>query len=349
VKPADILNTDLGTVGLWLESGWRWWSRELAACVPARWRPAGAARTRLVAQLAPDGSSYRLFRNGAEIALGPAEGKRHVKVALALPAGDVLTREVEFPLLPLGDLRRAAALEIERLTPFRADAVHFDLQVLSRDPEAGQQRVLLGVVGRAEATLAVELARALGLEPQAVGMGDADDPSQVTFDFLSAIRMAEGGASGAPRTALWWGAAGVVAAINVGLLVVLDVADVAALRSAVEAQRPTVAVALRLRQEVDAEAGRRKALADLRQQDSALRVLDAATKAVPYGAWAQRLEWNGKSVRLTGFAPASMDLQSAVANSPVLLQARASSTAGAAKATGVQPFDISAQIASVRP
>ena len=63
----------------------------------------------------------------------------------------------------------------------------------------------------------------------------------------------------------------------------------------------------------------------------------------PDGAWAQRLEWNGKSVRLTGFAPASMDLQSAVANSPVLLQARASSTAGAAKATGVQPFDIPAR------
>jgi Tfp pilus assembly PilM family ATPase len=56
----------------------------------------------------------------------------------------VFTRELDLPLLPPNDMRRLVALDIDRLTPFPAEAVYFDLEIIQRDADRGKQRVLAG-------------------------------------------------------------------------------------------------------------------------------------------------------------------------------------------------------------
>lgn len=341
----EVANTDLGVVGGWLRTGLDWWLEELAGMIPERWRAAGRPRAALIARLEP-GGGYSLWDRGEELEPWlPRPGARR-NVALALPRSQVLTRELDFPLLPLRDVRRMAALELERLTPFRAEAIHFDLEVAARDVQAGKQRVRLGVVDRAVAADALTAAHALGLEPVAMGM--AAEAETLRFDFLPFVRAEAAGGQPPARTGWWWGAAAGLAAANIALLVGRDAVDVGALRQAVEAQRGTVAVAMRLKQSVDREGQRRRTLVTRKVVDSPLRVMDAATRALPAGAWAQRFEWTGASLRLAGYRHEDIDVPAALEASPLFSQVRGAgadtqSPAGGA-AANYTPFDVTATI-----
>ena len=123
----DILNTDMTSLGAWARGRVSWWVEELAGMVPANWRPR-SARPSLVAQPNPDGS-FRLHKDGVPIAAAPGESR----VDLVLPQGAVLAREIDLPLLSPKDTQHLVALDIERLSPMRAEAIFFDTEVIARD------------------------------------------------------------------------------------------------------------------------------------------------------------------------------------------------------------------------
>ncbi|KPF78734.1 hypothetical protein IP88_03130, partial [alpha proteobacterium AAP81b] len=50
MNASDLLNADMATLARWGRQGLAWWTAELAALVPARWR-APAARARAVLHL----------------------------------------------------------------------------------------------------------------------------------------------------------------------------------------------------------------------------------------------------------------------------------------------------------
>jgi len=41
MNSSSFLNADMATVGSWLRGGWRWWTNEIAAIVPASLRKMG--------------------------------------------------------------------------------------------------------------------------------------------------------------------------------------------------------------------------------------------------------------------------------------------------------------------
>lgn len=334
----DILNTDLTTVGRWAREGLAWWLEELASLVPASWRPR-SARPSLVAQPTGEGG-WRLHQDGVPIAAAPGQSR----VDLVLPQGQVLVREIELPLLSPKDTRHMVALDIERLSPLRAEAVFFDTELAVRDEERRRQTLRLGVIDRAAAVEALERAREAGLEPAAMGVASPRGDER-WFDFMPALRHAAGVRAPGGKLGQWWALVAGLIALNILILVLRDMNDVAAMRRTVEEQKPAVTAAMNIRKRVEDESARRIALLRRRAQAEPQRILNAATLALPAGSWTQRFETNGKTVRLVGYKPPAVDLVAALRASPAFANPRSQTMdVTAPGANGAQPFDIVADV-----
>ena len=146
--------------------GWRWWLRALASWVPPRWRAAlGLGRGRLLLQRQGTTLQLRLEQAGEvqDLLALPADidagidatldsvlrpQLRELPRWLLLPAASGLRRSLELPAAAASRLREVVGFEIERQTPFSADAVLFDAQASSGARE-GRLLAELAVVPRA--------------------------------------------------------------------------------------------------------------------------------------------------------------------------------------------------------
>ncbi|MBV8978370.1 MAG: hypothetical protein JO261_16430 [Alphaproteobacteria bacterium] len=334
----DLLNMDMEMATQWLLHFWRWWSNELLAMLPERWRGQLSRKVRATAELKGDALVYRDAESGQ-----PMAAKPRGRVAFLMAPNQVLVRELELPLLPLGDVKRMLALEIDRLTPFQPEQVYFDAAILSRDPDSGRQQVAMGVVRRETAAQALEDVRGRDLTPLALGVKPRDGGSVPPFDFLAAMREAEGGGASHRRAVYWWAAAAALLILNLVVFSWRDAAGLEQLRQAVESQQAPVSVAMRTRERVGKEQARRQALLDIKMKTSPLPVLDAVTAAMPMDAWVRRFEWNGRSVRLIGARKTSQDILARLEASPYLRNARSLSSGEHPDASGYQPFEMTAE------
>jgi general secretion pathway protein L len=316
----DLLNTDHEAIFQWLLHAFRWWVDELLGMVPTEWQDRFLKRSSIIAEFGDTGVVYRDEQSGKVL---PERPRGSVKVVM--PAEQVLLRQIDLPILPASDLKRVVALDLDRLTPFRADQVLFDTEVVSRDDERGRQQVMVGVIPRTSASRTLELSRANNIDPAAIGVVTASGvPS--TLDFLPALRDAEGGSVGRRRASYFWIAAGVLLAFNLFMLTYRDAIATSQLREAVESQQSPVTVAMRLRDQVQKEATRRAALLRLQKQNAPLPVLDAVSQALPDGTWVEHYEWNGRTVQLRGFRKDTPDLLAKIESSPLLRNARSLSS-----------------------
>ena len=129
-----------------------------------------------------------------------------------------------------------------------------------------------------------------------------------------------------------------------------DSADVAAMQKVVDAQKPAVQAAERIRSRVETETARREALLRRRIQSEPLRLINGVTVLMPAGAWVQHFETNGKTVRVVGYKPPSVDLLEAFRTSPLFANPRSQTVdVSAPGANGTQPFDIVADVRRVGP
>lgn len=144
-----------------------WWARALAAWLPLRVRQAlGMDRGRLLLQVDGDalqlrlqlGSEIRdlaqlpgLADGAAEVGPDPLAAVLGAGIAdlprwLLLPASVSLRRRLPLPAAAAERLRDVVGFEIDRQTPFSADAVAFDARVLGRRDSDGQLDVELVAV-----------------------------------------------------------------------------------------------------------------------------------------------------------------------------------------------------------
>ena len=220
-------------------------------------------------------------------------------------------------------------------------------------PTAGSlatRPVLVGVVARAVADLAVMEARAAGLEPSgliAAGEGEA------VLDFLPAMRSAGALGRTRGRAGLWWTAVAALVALNVGCWIWRDSRSLSDLQAAVTAQQPQVQRVAALRASLIAEIQRRRGLAAALAADEPLRALDAVSRALPDQAWVQRATFAPASIRLAGYHTPGVDVVAALKREPLLANVQSVSSEGAASDNGAgagagraaDPFDVAADIA----
>ncbi len=338
----ELLNSDVNSIGVWARQGLAWWLDELAALAPAWLRRALSAKPKHLAERLEDGG-WRYWIDGRLAPDGGPARRAGGRVGLVLAPASVLTRSLTYPRLPLGDLRRMIALDLDRLSPVSADQVYHDVRVASRD-EDGVQRVWLGLLPKAMAGEALQAASAEGLKPLRLGVALGDGATDYRFDFLPAIRRELGLRDETQARRWWWAAAGVLALANLVALVGRDMISVDRLRQAVDAQRPGVAAVMGVRRRVEAQERARGALIERGARGDPLPMLAALTAALPRTAWVQRLEWNGQQARIVGFRTGDADLLAALRASPGLANPRAAATATPAKAGAGQPFDITLDV-----
>ena len=84
------------------------------------------------------------------------------------------------------------------------------------------------------------------------------------------------------------------------------------------------------------------ALLTRRSAHEPLRILDAATRALPRGQWVQRFEWNGRAVRLVGFKQPGFDVLTALRGPALTTPRSLLSDIPTKTAAGEEPFDIMA-------
>ena len=321
-----LLNADLSAIAALLRRAIHWWTGEMRQMVPESWRGGNAGTTRPV--LWAVGEEFRAA-DGAP----PRTG-----MVLCLPAEWGLTRVVLLPPLPMADLRRLVALDLDRLSPFEPAQVLFD--ILPGPRRDGRQPVLVGILPRDTARTAVERARITGAAPAALSLADND--GRPCFDFLPALDQTPRPRLGPQRL---WLAAAVLAALNLAIFVARDVLETTTLREQVEAMQPAVQAAARLRAAVEAETVRRTELLRRKRQHDPLPVLDALSRALPDSVWAQRLEWDGRRLRVAGWARGDADPAALLAAESMLSAIRPSAPATAADPMRGRSFDLTAETA----
>lgn len=147
----------------------RWWTAALAAWLPARWRRVlGFDRGRLLMQVDGDGLQLRLQRGDVVEDLGRVPlpvadldstatdplAKLLAPSLVGLPRWLLLApahglrRRLQLPAAAAARLRDVVGFEIDRQTPFSADAVVYDARVLGRREGDGQLDAELVVVPR---------------------------------------------------------------------------------------------------------------------------------------------------------------------------------------------------------
>jgi len=110
----DLLNADVQTVGWWIRQGFVWWMEELMAMLPDGWRERLGRSSSTIIEF---GDGFALRKDSEAHAFDPAtlSPRQKRNVTIALPLHQVLTRTLEYPLLPINDIRRMIALDIDRL------------------------------------------------------------------------------------------------------------------------------------------------------------------------------------------------------------------------------------------
>jgi general secretion pathway protein L len=333
-----LLNMDMETAIQWLLHFWRWWTGELTSMLPPEWRERLSRRIRTTAEMKGDALVYRNAETGQILGVKPRG-----RIEFLMSANQVLMREVELPLLPISDVKRMIALDIDRLTPFQPEQVYFDADIVSRDQENGRQQVAVGIVPRDTAAAILTAVQAKELSPSSLGVKAQEGASAPAFDFLAAMRDAEGGNAAQRRSVYWWVGVAALLVLNFAVLTWRDSSSLDQLRQAVESQAAPVAVAMRTRDRVDHEAARRAQLIDAKEKLSPMPVLDAVTAAMPQDAWVRRFEWNGKTVHVIGARKTSQDILARLEASPYLRNAKSLASDSRVDAQGYQAFDMTAE------
>ena len=145
-----------------------WWSGELLACLPARWRNLLAERSEsLLLDLRDQEivvwrergdvvSEYARIRRDLPSEAQSAEFQRlrgaigdpAVRTVFCIPADRVLTRALSLPSAAEDNLRQVLSFEMDRQTPFKADQVYFDSRVLGHDASGRNVQVELVLIPR---------------------------------------------------------------------------------------------------------------------------------------------------------------------------------------------------------
>jgi general secretion pathway protein L len=294
-----------------------WWTAELRAMLPFgaarppargtllyahkdRWFLLQAAADRPVA-LNPAASDGAL----ADQILRVAHGAPLSGLTLLLPREHVILRRLELPQMSTANLRQAVELQVDRLSPFKSDAVRVAARSAGYDAEKGAMLVDVAIAPLIRVQPIEQRLRALGLGAAAVDV-EGEDGTPQGFDLAEPPSADE---VRRRRT------------LNIGLAVVAvavwgfafyawnragerEIADwesqIAALRPAAEQS-----VALRNRLEgMTAPIGAARA----HQPSAMLDVLQQLTRVLPDTCRVVDLRVEGNVVQLSGLSPSAPEL-----------------------------------------
>ena len=338
-----------------------WWGGELRALLPLRWRSwfADGADWYL---LQVDGDSWSLRRRGHAESLAqwneavegmPARAfaaalqqvdREDLRVALLLPAVQVLRRSLSLPLAARDNLHQVVGFEMDRQTPFGVAQVYYAVRELQATAPAGRCQVELVAAARAGVDPLLARLRAQGIAVDAVDVAVADDRLGVNL-----LPPEQRPRRVHPRRRL-----NLILAAGVVLLLLLvglewrhnREAALAAMQAEVVAMRGDAAQVASLRQQLQDNAGAAGFLAQ-RKKDTVgmLELLRDATARLPQGTWLERFSVdNTGQIGMQGQSQQAAKLLDALKDSSVITDAGFQGSIQPDASTGKERFYLTARV-----
>lgn len=212
-----------------------------------------------------------------------------------VPEHLVLQRSLELPLATERNLRAVLAFEMDRYTPFKADAVYYGHAVTARDPAKRTLRVLLTVVPRSAVDSAAQAVQAGAMRLTLQGAREGRGLRRAAVLGVAAL-------------------AGLAAALALPVLGKRDEAE--ALEAEIRAVRREALAAEAARGELERRLAEARALPERRRQrPPAIEVLRELTALLPDHSWLSHVELAGARVRLRGESRNAAELVGALEKS----------------------------------
>jgi len=352
-------------INLDVASFFRWWGDELTFLVPERLRKLfGRQRTRLVLSKEEDGLDATCVDDAGERKLGrfPLDetGSRarerlfgempelaDAELLLRLLPRQSLQKTIKLPAAAEENLQQVVAFEMDRLTPFKADQVYFDVRILERLPETRQVRVGLALTPRQKLDPLLDELAASGWHPERVDIG----PEAAGTGHNLLPKKFQPRKSKLPQ---------VLNAILAALLVLLLIAVLVfpiVMNRALETD---------LQQEVKAAGKIAKEVESLREDTEKLEhqtgfllqkkrtepvmvdMLDELAKVIPDETWLNGLQYRERKVVIQGQSPAASSLIERIEASPYFKNTSFVSPVTKDIASGQERFQIASEVINGR-
>jgi general secretion pathway protein L len=264
---------------------------------------------------------------------------------LLLHQADVLRKELSLPAAAEPNLQQVLAFEMDRQTPFRAADVYYTWRTRGSDKESGQIHVELIVVPRRSIDASLEAMNVRGLA--AGGVDVVDDGRTLGINLLPPEKRFR---SVSPQTRLNF----VLAAAALVLLIMVMAqslqyrADrVDGLESAIAEVQDEAKRVQRLREQVG-ETSEAASFLTRRRAESpmAIELLADVTKILPDDTYLDRLVISQDGVQMQGKSSNAQQLIEVVNKSETFDDAAFRGSTRLDAATGLEIFEISAQVAS---
>lgn len=298
----------------WLNIGafLRWWGRGLLLCLPAPLRRVlTAPPRRLVFALGGDelavleeltGKLHVLARKPLQaLADGSIRNDlpslKEKQIVLRLPAEQVLHKEITLPQAAQANLRQVVGFDIDRLTPFPADKIYYDAQLIGEHADNRTLRVQFAAVLRSVLDPLTGQLRTLGLMPEVVTV--AGGPSSLNLLPPEQRPQRRGTGRGLRRVLL------LLIVLTLAALAILPLwqqrSVVVALLPEVETSQREAEVALRLREELDVAIETSQFLLAKRHENVLfLDMLNELTALLPDTTWIEQLNIKGCELQMRG-------------------------------------------------
>lgn len=312
-----------------------WWLRQLTSLLPAAWRPAVGA----VADETGDSVMLMLAdahatpptlevarRRGKRLlslgrfTLDPAGlatlrasvgTGRHGPIRLLLPPALMLEQPVSLPLQAERGLETALRWEMDRLTPFPADAVFWTWRIVHRDRARGQLDLRLILVAKAAIQASLDALAAAGLAPARLEAAGA--PGRV---------ISLSGRRAAPRRPAVLAGVAVCLALAIAAIVVpflRQQAELDRLEARVADLRPQVDVADALRRRIaDRAASADVVAAEAARVGNTVQVLAVLTDLLPDDTSLYELALRDRVLTFTGQSTQAARLIPVLAADPAI-------------------------------
>ncbi len=349
----------------------RWWGGELAGLVPESFRDR-MVQPRPELWLIPDSDngSLTIWSGGEEPeqidVFGAAEDAELLRdrwaglvqnfedgnpeIRLCLPEGEVLQCPVELPLAVESGLDQALRYQLDQLTPFQADQVYFDHDVVARDTAHGRLKLELRLVPVTRVDNLRERLAAIGIRPHAIDViRDGDLPVSQGFNLLPEAERPNYIYARARMNWLLAGAAVLLLALVMAQSLYLRGQTVDKLQAEVNNLRTESEAVMGLQQQLEDSLAAANFLAERRRrQPVTIQVLDEVTRALPDDIWLQQLQVRGNELMMQGLADGSQRLIELINDSELLTDAEFRGSVNVDPNSGRERFNAQALIRTGR-
>jgi general secretion pathway protein L len=307
----------------------RWWTGELAACVPPR------IKQRLTRKPQTIVLPYGAELSDLEPALRRKAARGKIGVTVRLPVHAALTTQISLPVAAVSNLAEVVRFELDRRTPFAAEDVRFTHRIIGRDQE--NIEVALTVAHKGVVDEAVAKAAELGVRVNAVDVEGAPGNLLPIAEPQRGRRRIV--ARAACLAALAVGAWALYQPIYDAEVRAAQIQDqIAAARTAAEAVT---------RQKVElakASEAARFLVARKQASPSITETLNELTRVLPDSTYLVQLEVREAELQFAGFSGATSELFPLIGRSPILAEPKFRSAVTMDQAAGRERFEIGAKI-----